>query len=277
METYLVYCDETGDDGLIQYSSDHFVLTSIYMPAEKWQTNFDIFRDMRRQLKADFGLHIKEEFHTRQFLTDKNPYRKYGWTFAEKREIIKRYTIAVSSLELKCINVIIDKTKVKQETYPVLENALTYSIQRIENDSNKQWKYVIVSDKGRVGAMNRAARKIRSFNPIPSMFGEDYRNQPIKNMVEDILEKDSQESYFIQICDFISYFAHLYFTIHDREKSLPNRVLNVIDAQFVGSVFATLKESCISKIKTPPTTHSRFQWFTYSIPQLPEKASISFI
>ena len=34
METYLVYFDETGDDGMVQYSSEHFVLTSIYMPTE---------------------------------------------------------------------------------------------------------------------------------------------------------------------------------------------------------------------------------------------------
>lgn len=65
METYLVYCDETGDDGVVQYSSDYFVLTSIYMPAEKWQHGFDLFRDMRCQLKTDFGLHMTEEFHTK--------------------------------------------------------------------------------------------------------------------------------------------------------------------------------------------------------------------
>lgn len=255
METYLVYCDETGDDGLIQYSSDHFVLTSIYMPAEKWQSNFDQLQNMRRKLKADFGLHVKEEFHTKQFLTDKNPYRNYGWTPDEKQEIIKRYTITIASLEMHCINIIIDKTKVKQETYPVLENALTYSIQRIENDSNNQWRYIIISDKGRVGIMNHAARKIRSFNPIPSMFGENYRNQPIKNMVEDILEKDSQESYFIQTCDFISYFAHLYFIVHDKGEKLPNRVSNIIDAQFVGSVFATLKKSGTLNMKASKGPH----------------------
>lgn len=255
METYLVYCDETGDDGMVQYSSDHFVLTSIYMPVEKWQYNFDLFRDMRRQLKIDFGFHTTEEFHTKQFLTDKNPYRNYGWTHQEKQEILKHYTIAIASLDLKCINVIIDKTRVKQDTYLVLENALTYSIQRIENDSNGQWKYIVLSDKGRVNVMNRAARKIRAFNPIPSMFGEEYQNQPIKNMVEDILEKDSKDSYFIQICDFISYFAHLHFVIHNQKKSLPNRVLNVIDNQFVGSVFATLKKGEVINLKASRSPH----------------------
>ena len=41
MNTYLAYFDETGDDGITLSSSDHFILTSLYMPAEKWQSNFD--------------------------------------------------------------------------------------------------------------------------------------------------------------------------------------------------------------------------------------------
>ena len=44
METYLAYFDETGDDGMVKYSCDHFVLTSVYMPIASWQTNFDAFR-----------------------------------------------------------------------------------------------------------------------------------------------------------------------------------------------------------------------------------------
>lgn len=255
METYLAYFDETGDDGLIKYSSDHFVLTSIYMPSEKWQENFEIIRTMRKGLKQDFGLHITEEFHTRQFLTDKNPYRNYGWNVQQKQDILKRYTRALASLDMQCINIIIDKTKVKRATYPVLENALIYSVQRIENDSGGKWKYVIISDKGRVGIMNYAARKIRAFNPIPSMFGDDYRNQPIKNMVEDILEKDSKESYFIQSCDFISYFAHLYFLGHDQKKNLPNRVSKVVDSRFISSVFATLKQGGKINLKASKSPH----------------------
>lgn len=93
METYLAYFDETGDDGLIKYSSDHFVLTSLYMPSSKWQENYDALHLMRRGLRDDFGLHVTEEFHTKQFLTDKNPYRAYSWTSEQKQEILKRYTL----------------------------------------------------------------------------------------------------------------------------------------------------------------------------------------
>lgn len=255
METYLAYFDETGDDGLIKYSSDHFVFTSLYMPSSKWQENYDALRLMRRGLRDDFGLHVTEEFHTKQFLTDKNPYRAYSWTSEQKQEILKRYTITLASLDMQCMNVVVDKTKVKSNTYSVLENALTYSVQRIENDSAGRWKYIILSDKGRVSVMSHTARKIRAFNPVPSMFGFDYRNQPIKNMVEDILEKDSKESYFIQSADFISYFSHLYFLTHDKNLSLPNRVANLIDRSFVDSVLATLKKGEKINLKASRSSH----------------------
>ena len=55
------------------------------------------------------------------------------------------------------------------------------------------------------------------------------------------LGKDSSESYFIQICDFVSHFVHLYFKCVVNGQPLPARVQNVIDTQFVSRVMATLK------------------------------------
>ena len=62
-------------------------------------------------------------------------------------------------------------------------------------------------------------------------------------MIEDILEKNSAESYFVQICDFVSFFVHLYFKQEYRNEELPRRVGNVIDSVFVKRVMATLKKS----------------------------------
>ena len=70
-----------------------------------------------------------------------------------------------------------------------------------------------------------------------------FKNQPISGLIEDILEKDSKESYFIQICDFVSYFVHLYYKCCIKKNDLPNRVGKLIDKKFVGSVMATLKKS----------------------------------
>ncbi len=251
METQIVYCDETGDDGNNVSSSSAFVLTSIYMPSSKWQSNYDAIKQFRKSLKDEYGFHVSQEMHTKFFVTDKNPYRAYGWTDEQKIEILKKFNLMIASLDLSVVNVIIDKTKIHNVDYHVLENALTYNIQRIENDSNGNWNFIIITDEGRIAPMRKTARAIRAYNPIQSQFG-GYINKPIKNLIEDVLEKDSKESHFIQICDFISYFVHLYYKIHYEQRELPNRVGKFIDKDFVGSVMATFKANNILNLKASP-------------------------
>ena len=116
-----------------------FCFTNLYMSTEKWQSNFNKIRECRKSLKEQFGFHISEELHTKHLLSDKDPYRKYGWFPEQKQEIVKALTICISNLDAKIVNVIIDKTHFRNQNYHVLENALKYNIQRIENDSNGQW------------------------------------------------------------------------------------------------------------------------------------------
>ena len=132
-------------------------------------------KNCRALLKEKYGFHSTVEMHTKNFLTDKNPYRNYGWTKEQKQEILIAYTKCIAEqMDFSCVNVIIDKTKITDSSY-------------------------------------------------------------------NILEKDSAESYFIQICDFISYFVHLYFKYVMNGKPLPSRVATVIDNQFVSRVMTTLR------------------------------------
>ncbi|WP_405320355.1 DUF3800 domain-containing protein [Frisingicoccus sp.] len=248
METQIVYCDETGDDGSNTSSSRDFILTTVYMPSSKWQANYDAIKSFRKQLKKEYGFHLSQEMHTKHFLADKDPYRDYKWSKEQKIEILKKFTLMISSLDLSVVNVIIDKEKIHSKDYHVLENALTYNIQRIENDSAGNWNFIIITDRGRIAPMRKTARAIRAYNPIQSQFG-GYINKPIRNLIEDVLDKDSKESYFIQICDFISYFVHLYYKTRYEKMSLPNRVGRLINEDFVGSVMATFKSNNILNTK----------------------------
>ena len=249
MDTYIAYFDETGDDGVTTASSEFFVLTSLYMSAERWQSNFDHIRDCRKKLKDQFGFHISEEFHTKHLLSDKDPYRKYGWSPEQRKKIVKEMVKGISSIDAQVINVIIDKTRFRDQNYHVLENALKYNIQRIENDSHGEWNYLIITDQGRIAPMRNTARAIRAFNPIQSKYSYEYTNQPINSLIEDILEKDSKESYFIQACDLISYIVHLYYKINYKKQALPNRVGRTIDEKFVRSAMATMKRGKILNLK----------------------------
>jgi hypothetical protein len=255
MDTYIAYFDETGDDGVSSASSDHFVLTSIYMPVMEWQSNFNKIRSTKQQLNKKYGFHISAELHTKNLLTDKNPYREYKWTAEEKREIIKAFVLTIADMTLSVVNVIIDKSKFTDTNYHVLENALKYNIQRIDNDSKGAWNYLIITDKGRLPPMRKTARAIRSYNPIQSKYSYEFSNHPISGLIEDILEKDSKESYFIQICDLISYFVHLYFIGVMKKEPLPNRVAKVVDVSYVKSFMATLKKSDLLNLKASKNSY----------------------
>ena len=251
MDTYIVYFDETGDDGRTTASSDVFVLSSIYMNSEVWQANYDTFKQFRKGLKSVYGFHTTQEMHTMHFLRDKGLYRPYGWTTEQRREIIVGFADAIASLDISSISVVIDKNNIRTQEYSVLETALTYNIQRIENDSNGQWKYLIISDKGRIVPMRRIARKIRSMNYVQSHFGSAV-NRPIGSMVEDIMEKDSKESYFIQICDFVSCFVGLYYKYVQKQNALPRRIAQVLDVNTIRNVMDAFKEGGILNEKAGP-------------------------
>lgn len=242
METRIVYYDESGDDGIIGSDSKTFTLSCIYMPSKSWQNNFNIMKNLKKELKTEFGLKFTQEIHTKNLLKDKDPYRSYNWTIEQKRKILLKFLQAICSLDIEIINVIIDKTKLIKKDYNVLENALTFSIQRIENASNGDWNYIIFADEGRIKHMITTARAIRKHNTIQSHFSNNYYNAPIANMIEDILEKESSTSYFIQVSDFLSYFVHLYYEYALPNKDLPKRISKLVSNEEIIKVMESLRQ-----------------------------------
>lgn len=244
MLTKIAYFDETGDDGNNTKSSKAFVLTSVCMYAHDWQCNHDIMKSLKNSLRQSFQYPFSVEIHTKPLITDKNPYRNYKWTPEIKRKILYSITEAVASMKISTVNVIIDKTNIRNEDYPVLEKALKYNIQRIENTSNGEWNYLIITDPGRTAPMRKTARAIRAFNPIPSYSG-GYRDLPVKYLFEDILEKDSRDSYFIQVCDFISYFVNMFYKTEYLKEEITGRAARVISSKTVNWIMEELNKNNI--------------------------------
>lgn len=230
---FITYFDESGDDGFPQYSSQLFVLSCVYMHHSKWKDNYDKIVQFRKQLKLDYDFPVKLEFHAKQFIQDKNPYHgKYS--HQQRKEILFLIYKLIAILDVKVINVVIDKANIAIPNYDVLNAALTYSIQRIENDmikSESHSKFIIITDEGRVEKMRTVSRKIQKVNFIPSRYSTDSYRKEIENLIEDPLPKKSDQSYFIQIADSISYIISLYSlqNLCTNKEHWPNRVLNVLE------------------------------------------------
>jgi hypothetical protein len=210
------YFDESGDDGYPHFSSPFFVMANIYMSDNVWQDNFEKIINARRLLKNAYGIPVKQELHMKEFIQDKGVFHG-KFLPNQRREIIFRYVKLIKTLDLRIINVVINKLKACQKkriNYEVLKNAFSYNIQRLENYIDKDVEddnFIIITDEGRLEPMTKIARETRRINFIPSRFNQGVSLQRrIKHLIEDPLAKKSKESYFIQIADFIAYIVYLY-------------------------------------------------------------------
>jgi hypothetical protein len=211
---YISYYDESGDDGFPSYSSPLFVLTSCYLHYLNWQETYEHYARFRSKLKEDYGLPAKIEFHTKYFILNKNPYSQFRLSSEDRVQIMNLFCDLIGRLKLQIINVAIVKTRIQKRDYGVLDRALTYSIQRIENDlnprQNPENKFLVITDSGRVGKMRKTSRRLQKINYIPSKYGTDSYRQEIQSLIEDPLPKDSKESHFIQTSDLVAFVVYQY-------------------------------------------------------------------
>jgi len=231
---FLAYYDESGDDGYPKTSSPFFVLSVVYQHHLVWKENYERVKEFKRQIAKDFPFPFHEELHTREFLLNKNPYFFWAISDAERVNVIDLYCQLCAQLNLKIINVVIVKPRIPEGSeFNVLDTALTYSIQRIENDLNPepQNRFMVITDWGRVGKMRKTTRRVQKINFIPSKFGSAPRRQEIKRLIEDPLPKDSSESYFIQLADMAACVVSLYAVTRHGNGRFPSRMPASVDAQ----------------------------------------------
>jgi hypothetical protein len=241
----IAYIDESGDDGYPAFSSEYFVLSSLYLDHLNWQSTYSRLYSFRNQIKNSYGIPIKTEMHTRHFLLNKNPYNAYSISDQDRVKIIDDYCELISQLDLKIINIVIVKPRIQKQNYQVLDMALSFLIQRIENDLHPnlhpEEKFLIITDPGRLGKMRKTTRRMQKINFIPSKFSNNNYRKEIRSLIEDPLPKDSKESYFIQLADLISYIIYLNAINETGIGKFPNRLSHLITTKKVTDWMLKLK------------------------------------
>lgn len=231
----ICYYDESGDDGFPNYSSPLFALTALYIDHLKWKDIYSEVVNFRRRLKESHDFPVKLEMHTKQFLLDKSPYREIGFEPTKRVEIVSEFCKFIGQLDIRVVNILINKPVIRFQGYNVLDTALRYSVQRIENDlapnKNTDARFMIITDEGRVGKMRSTTREMQKINFIPSRYGNGTYRQEIRALLEDPLPKNSKESYFIQICDLIAYLVYSYGLIKTGAGDLPNRLKSYLSIE----------------------------------------------
>ena len=102
---------------------------------------------------------------------------------------------------------------------------------------------MIITDEGRIGKMRMTARKIQRVNFIPSKYNAKPYRREIKSLIEDPLQKDSKESYFIQIADLVSFVVYNYSIYKLGINVFSNRMPTNMDRLFFINLMEKLKGS----------------------------------
>ena len=105
---YLMYADESGDIGLTGSPTRYFVLTGLVLHELRWRQTLDELIAFRRELKADFGLKLREEIHASPMLS--KPGNLVRIPKHQRLEILRRYADKLASMpDLSLICVVVDK------------------------------------------------------------------------------------------------------------------------------------------------------------------------
>ena len=213
---YLMYVDESGDCGLVNSPSSHFILTGLVIHESCWMTALEGLIGFRRRMKSKFGLKLREEIHTSQLITSPGPLARIRKN--DRLAIIRHYADELASNDdFRVIDVVIRKDG-KPPGYDVFDIAWQRLIQRFENTLNFQNfpRPLSTSENGMIfpdhtddKKLTRLLRRMRRYNHVPYKAGSNSpttsRNLTIEKIAEDPNFKNSEDSLFIQSADLAAY------------------------------------------------------------------------
>jgi len=225
-----MYVDESGDPGKYDVNiakalrpSRHYLLTGVIIPTSEWRNYLSALIEIRRSIKNEYGLNMREELHGVQLIYPRGSktYRDIG-SRKKRIELYKKFLeSAVTRMpNANVINVYADKSKRELSQVDIEERTWRFLIQRFDNflrwSANGE-KGIVLADETNEVKIRRLMRRMRSFNPLPSRFSEKVILSPCERIIEDPVMRNSKASYFIQLADLI---AHALFRKRQQSGSL---------------------------------------------------------
>jgi hypothetical protein len=199
----IAYIDESYDDQV-------FAMSALIIPMHAWKESFAALKQFRKELKTDHGIFTSKELHATDFVAGR------GRISPDVVAKGTRARIFHQTMELVCS---LPGAAVISGAWPIPgqkhSEIHARAFSRIHDRLQRRCaagniQLVRVVDAGREVELRKVARKSAVYNMVGSAFGAWEDGSPAKNipwdrMVEDPVFKDSTQSYFLQLADFIAF------------------------------------------------------------------------
>lgn len=204
-----MYVDESGDPGSSVYSSDHYILSGLIVNQEDWEKYLKRLKEFRNLLKKNYNLNLRTEIHASELIRINKELSYKKIHKSNRIKILSDYCDEIPKIfsNAKVINVCLKKSEL-QLPEKVQHSAWIRLIQRYDN--YLKWivkdKGIIISDDTNINLIIGIHRKMRTYNPI-FQNGNKF-NVTTDNVIEDVFQRASHYSYFIQTVDVISHLLY---------------------------------------------------------------------
>lgn len=208
---YLMYVDESGDPGRSSFSSQHYILTGLVISQADWLESLSRLKTFRKSVKEKYNLNQRTEIHASELIRINK--------IEEYRRIRKTNRINIMRDYCSQIPVIFDTSKVicvclRKEEFPedadIYLMGWTRLIQRFDTYLKKvaKDKGIVIADDTDGNSLMKLMRKMRVYNPVKSHYSPAPYNSPTDSIIEDVVQRSSHHSYFIQTVDIISHLLY---------------------------------------------------------------------
>ncbi|MDE2471925.1 MAG: DUF3800 domain-containing protein [Bradyrhizobium sp.] len=211
-----LYVDESGDPGTWdpkrppdKRPSQHYILSGLIVKDSDWRNYLLAIVDVRRQLKASYGLPARLELHGAELFRPATA--AYKGIKRIVRRAIYRDALTLFAARLtgsRLVNIHLDKANPKYASSSAADiQTLAWSrmLQRFNTELTVNRDLGIVfADDTNEEKIRGLLRKMRVYNPVPSRFGGSY-SAPVTSILEDPIIRKSEHSFYIQVADMASH------------------------------------------------------------------------
>ncbi|MCW7468192.1 DUF3800 domain-containing protein [Leptospira kanakyensis] len=239
---YFMYIDESGDPGKeiaevgeARKGSSHYIVSGIIIPITEWRTYLNTFVNLRRAIKQQYEIPVRLEVKGSEFINPRDN------IFLKKLNRSKRIQIYQSILtditsqmnQAKILNVAYRKeNRSFSVDEDIQEDCWKFLITRFNTFLEKKGNEygILFSDETNEPKLRGLVRKMRIYNPVPSLYSSKPRMANINQILEDPVIRKSEHSYFVQIADLIAHA--LYRNLYPKgsyKKYNVDRLFDILD------------------------------------------------
>lgn len=206
---FFAYVDESGDSGYERSPSTYFSLGVILIRDRDWLQALDHVVAFRRYLSREYSIPARAELKAVYLLRGGGALQSLRMSPARRMEVYRWAMLLQRKYKWPTFAVVVRKDAItdKTKTDP-RDTAWTYALQRLQRFAKEQDEPIhVLPDSGHGYFIRRKMRSMRRHHMVASRFATSALARPADYLVEDPSERQSHESYFIQLADLNAYAA----------------------------------------------------------------------